>query len=116
LSNPTYLWTIQHKTSGEKKRFIPIVNDSIFDNPVYDSFSFYVSATTESYLNPVVLNLKEGQWYLKIYEQVSTTNLLPELAHDYVYEGTIYVPGEQQQTKPTTYSGGTQPIIYKIYE
>jgi hypothetical protein len=93
-----YLWTIRHKLSNQAWQFIPYRNPSITTYPPsYDVFDIQVEfSQPENYLgtspsDPVNLYLIPGEYYLKIYEQVSSTNLQPSLAYDVVYESTLVV-------------------------
>jgi len=51
-----------------------------------------------------------GEYYVKIYEQMSTSNLDPMLAHDVVQETLLHVVGINQNI-PTTYTGGTDGVF-----
>jgi hypothetical protein len=56
------------------------------------------------------LHLIPGQYYYKVYEQVSSSNLNPNLASDIVNEGMLTVVGTNANN-PTTYSGDTDVFI-----
>ena len=118
LSNPTYLWTIRHKLSAQRWQFIPSVvppaNNTYL--PAYDSFIINTySGTSENFIasgaTQVNLHLLNGEYYLKIYEQLSTTNLNPALAYDVVYEGMIVNNWEINNEEPTVYTGTSEVFI-----
>lgn len=121
LSNPTYLWSMQHKLSGKQWRFIPYRIIPMTDyTPGYDLFCMTVSATTTEHLTGntscglCVVNLYPGEYYLKIYEQVSPSNLNPALSHDVVNETIVNVVGTNQN-EPVTYESGDDIfIIYNV--
>jgi hypothetical protein len=60
------------------------------------------------------VDLYPGEYYLKIYEQVSSTNLNPSLSHDVVNETIVNVVGTNQN-EPVTYESGDDIfIIYNV--
>lgn len=118
LSNPTYLWTIRHKLSAQRWQFIPYkvppANQTYL--PAYDSFIINTySGTAENFIasggTEVNLHLLNGEYYLKIYEQLSTTNLNPALAYDVVYEGMIVNNWEINNEEPPVYTGTSEVFI-----
>jgi hypothetical protein len=118
LSNPTYLWTIRHKLSAQKWQFIPYKVPSSVQGylPAYDSFLIDVySGTAENFIasggTEVNLHLLNGEYYLKIYEQLSSTNLNPSLAYDVVYEGMMVVNWEINNEEPPMYTGTSEVFI-----
>jgi len=65
-------------------------------NPPYDVFVVEIDSTSpERYTGDsgtnVNLHLIPGEYYVKIYEQVSSTNLDPTLSYGVVYEGMMDV-------------------------
>jgi hypothetical protein len=62
--------------------------------------------------NTANLHFYPGEYYIKIYEQQSTSNLNPALSFDVVYETIMNVVGTNQNI-PTSYSG--TPDIFIIY-
>jgi hypothetical protein len=50
-----------------------------------------------------VVDLICGEWYLKIYEQLSSTNLNPALAYNVVQE-TILTVNCYEQNEPVSYT------------
>lgn len=112
LSSPTYLWVLQNAQSGVRTTFIPRnisnVYPSYYANK-YDVFQFntnknqpevfIASGSTDCNIHL----LDNNQYWLGIYEQVSTTNLQTSLAHDkllsslafiFVSETDIYYTGD----------------------
>lgn len=97
LSNPYYLWTIRHKLSNQAWQFIPYREPSTTTYPPsYDLFQLDIfSNMSEVYIGTsgttCNLHLIPGEYYVKIYEQVSSSNLQPSLSYDVVYEGMMVV-------------------------
>lgn len=120
LSNPTYLWSVRHKLSAQTWKFIPyVVPPSISGYlPAYDSFLIDVyEAQPEVFIGSsgtnANLHFLDGEYYLKIYEQLSTTNLNPQLSYDVVYEGMMVVKSNVSDA-PTVYTGTSETFI--IYQ
>ena len=119
LAAPYYLWTIRHKLSNQNWQFIPYREQSITSYPPsYDMFQLDIfSNLPEVYIGTLNstcnLHLIPGEYYVKIYEQVSPTNLNPSQAYDVVYEGMMVVisadPIEQIE-----YSG--TPNTWVVYQ
>lgn len=112
LPSPYYLWTIRHKLSAETWRFIPtrIIPITVGYEPSYDAFEIATfSGSPEVFLGNVNLHLLEGEYYLKIYEQYSSTNLNPALSYDVVYEGMITV--KSTLVPPPAYTGTSEVFI-----
>jgi hypothetical protein len=59
------------------------------------------------------IHLIPGEWYLKIYEQYSTTNLQPSQSYDVVYEGMLIVTSDDP-IGTLNYTGTTEAVI--IYQ
>ena len=119
--NVYYLWSMTHKLSNENKKFLPYrIPPDVNYAPSYDLFTInvdynlpevYTGATSS---NPVNIHLLDGQYYVKIYEQYSSTNLNPQLSHDVVYEGIADVNySGSPQNEIITYTGVTD--VFKIY-
>lgn len=114
--NVYYLWTIRHKLSNQAWQFIPYQVPSITTYaPSYDLFDIGIYLNQPENLignsvNYTNLHLIAGEYYLKIYEQLSPTNLVPSLAYDVVYEGTITVKAEQP-IEEVAYTGTTDIFI-----
>lgn len=119
LSNPYYLWTVRHKLSNQTWQFIPYREQSITTYPPsYDVFQLDIFSTvSEVYIgsSSVTCNLHliPGEYYVKIYEQVSSTNLQPSLSYDVVYEGLMVVLSEDP-IEEIEYTGTTNTwIVYQ---
>lgn len=114
-----YLWTIKHKLSNQSWQFIPyrIVPITSYA-PSYDLFDINVYLDQAEVLIgtsvvPVNLHLIPGEYYLKIYEQVSSTNLNPSLSFDVVYENIITVK-PQTAINEIEYTGTTD--VFVVYQ
>ncbi len=118
LMDPEYLWVATHKLSGRVWNFIPYRIPPTTDyKPGYDLFCINVSQTLPEVLtgstncsNTSTLNFYPGEYYIKIYEQYSNTNLDPSDADDVVYETIMWVIGVNQN-QPITYSGTSDIFI-----
>jgi hypothetical protein len=114
----TFLWTMRHKLSNQSWQFIPYRDPSITFGyePAYDMFDININLSQpENYIgtsssNCVNLHFIPGEYYLKIYEQVSTTNLNPALSYDYVYEGMVVIKSEDP-IQEISYSGTNDVFI-----
>lgn len=115
----TYLWSVRHKLSQEVWRFIPYrdpVNlgyepsKDLFYVSIDDSTPQVFTGSTGTTAN---VHLIPGEYYLKIYEQYSTTNLNPSLSHDVVYEGMLVVESDTPIGQ-IDYTGLTESVI--IYQ
>jgi hypothetical protein len=116
----TYLWTVRHKLSQQTARFIPYREPSLAVGYEPSKDLFYVSIDDSlpevligSPGNNVNIHLIPGEWYLKIYEQYSTTNLLPSQSYDVVYEGMLIVETDSP-IGTLNYTGTTESVI--IYQ
>lgn len=112
----TYLWTVRHKLSNQAWQFIPyqVIPITTYA-PSYDLFNININLTQpEVFIGNSTLSANlhfiPGEYYLKIYEQSSPTNLVPSLAYDVVYEGTITV-NPQTPIQEVEYSGTTDIFI-----
>jgi hypothetical protein len=119
--NVTYLWSMQHKLSGRRYRFIPFrILPATTYPPGYDLFCITIddsipeSLTGNTICGDCNVHLIPGEYYLKIYEQLSTTNLNPQLSYDVVYETIVNVVGTNQNN-PVTYSGTSDGDVFIIY-
>lgn len=117
LPSPTYLWTMRHKLSQRSWRFIPYALPSVVSGyePAYDAFEISSFSGTSEVLigtsaTTVNLHFLAGEYYLKIYEQVSPINLNPATAYDVVYEGMVVV-NSSTPTQTTSYSGTSNIFI-----
>lgn len=117
LSSPYYLWSMQHKLSGRRFQFIPYrIPPSVSYKVSYDLFNLNINETIPQSLTgnttsgTTNVHLIPGEYYLKIYEQVSSSNLNPSLAYDVVNETLVVVNGTNQNN-PISYSGNTDVFI-----
>jgi len=114
--NVTYLFSIMHKLSGQRWRFIPYrIPPSVDYTPSYDLFCINVDFNIpENYIGSICgdcnIHLIPGEYYLKIYEQLSPTNLDPQFSYDVVNETLVNVVGENKNI-PTSYSGTSDVFI-----
>lgn len=119
LANPYYLWTIRHKLSNQAWQFIPYREPSNTTYPPsYDLFQLDIfSNVAEAYIgtsgSTCNLHLIPGEYYVKIYEQVSSSNLNPALSYDVVYEGTLVVLSSDPIDQ-ISYSG--TPNTWVVYQ
>jgi hypothetical protein len=123
--NVTYLWSITHKLTKQNWKFIPFLlpSDSIGYAPSYDLFQINTDFTEPEnfiaigYTQPVNLHLIQGQYFVKIYEQTSTTNLNPSQSYDVVYEGMANVINSNAPyNEIVSYSGTNNNQIFKVYK
>jgi hypothetical protein len=122
LSAPTYLWSVKHKLTNQRWRFIPYqYQTTVPYTPSYDLFSIRVDNTQPEVFtastadNTANLHLIPGDYFVKVYEQSSTTNLNPQLSYDVVYETTARVIGTgNTQNQLISYTGNTD--IFNIYK
>lgn len=115
----TYLWTVRHKLSQQSWRFIPYREPSNLGyEPSKDLFYISVDETIPELLigtsgTSANLHFIPGEFYVKIYEQYSTTNLQPSQAYDVVYEGMMVVE-PADPINQIAYTGNSEVII--IYQ
>jgi hypothetical protein len=119
--NVNYLWSMTHKLTKQNWSSIPFRVAAIVNYaPSYDLFTMNVDYTSPEVFtastsaNTVNLHLEPGQYFIKIYEQCSSSNLNPMLSYDVVYEGTATVNfSGSPQNEIVSYSGG--PQVFKVY-
>jgi hypothetical protein len=123
--NVTYLWSMTHKLTNQNWKFIPYRIPSVTPGyaPSWDLFNINIlSGSTEVFISTgatsnVNVHLIPGQYFVKIYEQQSPTNLNPNLSYDVVYEGIATVFGvNQPQNEIISYTGTPNSNIFKIYQ
>ena len=123
--NVYYLWTMTHKLTKQNWKFIPYLlpaTGAIGYEPSYDQFQIDVdSASSEVFIatgttTPVNLHLIPGQYYVKIYEQASSTNLNPITAFDVVYEGMANVIGTNPAYNDIEVYTGNTNTTFKVYQ
>lgn len=117
----TYLWTMRHKLSQQSWKFIPyrVPPVTVGYEPAYDQFEIETDLSSpEVYIGtsgtPVNLQFIPGEYYLKVYEQYSTTNLNPALSYDVVYEGMVVVNDNVSPITQIAYTGVSDTVI--IYQ
>jgi hypothetical protein len=115
--SPYYLWTMRHKLSNQSWSFLPYRNPPITTyEPSYDLFDININMdAAENYIgtnseNCVNLHFIPGEYYLKIYEQYSSSNLNPSLSYDYVYEGMVVIKS-QDPIEEISYTGTSNVFI-----
>jgi len=114
---PVYLWDMEHKLTGQKWSFIPfrIVPITSYE-PGYDLFCITVddsiphSLTGNTLCGSCNVHLIPGEYYVNVYSQTSTTNLLPANAEELVYQTQGLVVGTNQN-EPVTYEGTSDIFI-----
>lgn len=120
LSNPTYLWSMRHKLTNQSWRFIPYqIPAAVNYTPTYDQFLINIDYNstqvfTGTSANAVNLHLIDGEYFVKVYEQTSTTNLNPAYSYDVVYEAIASVQGTGTTTTQIAYTATTN--VFKVYE
>jgi len=120
LSSPNYLWSLQNAQSGVRTTFIPRnisnVYPSYYANK-YDVFQFDTyKSQPEVFIASGSTNcnihlLDNNEYWLGIYEQVSSTNLQTSLSHDKLLSSLAFIFVSEDDTY---YTGNTTPnnIIY----
>ena len=89
LSSPYFLVRIQSRRTNETKRFILASNLSS-DTGRYDKFTITETSGTEV-LTSGTITMTAGDWWYKIYEQASSTNLNEQVAGTLLEEGILRV-------------------------
>ena len=120
LTGPVcYLWSMQHKLSQQKYRFIPfLVPSTASFNPPYDLFCINIDdsipqvLTGATYCGETNVHLIPGEYDLKVYEQplALSGNTNPQFAYDVVYETLVNVVGVNGYD-PTVWSGTSNTYI-----
>lgn len=120
LSSPTYLFALQNAQSGVRTTFIPRnisnVYPSFYANK-YDVFQFNTNKSEpEEYIASGSTDcnihlVDNNQYWLGVYEQVSTTNLNTGLSHDKLLSSLAFIFVNEDDTY---YTGNTTPnnVIY----
>ena len=115
----TYLWTVKHKLSQQSWKFIPYRQpENLGYEPSKDLFFISVDDSQPevvigSFNTSVNLHFIPGEYYVKIYEQYSPTNLQPSQSFDYVWEGMMIV-NPASPINQIAYTGNSEVII--IYQ
>jgi hypothetical protein len=123
LSSPTYLWVLQNAQSSVKTYFIPrnitTTFPSMYSNK-YDVFEFKTDKSQpevfiSSGITDCNIHLEDNnQYWLGIYEQISTSNLNPLLSNEkllsslafiFVNQSNIYYTGSSSNNNIIYYGG-----------
>ena len=122
LTGPVvYLWSMNHKLSQQKFRFIPyLVPPAYSNNPPYDVFCINIDDSIPQVLTGATscgetnVHLIPGEYDLKVYEQSASLsgNTNPSIAYDVVYETLVNVVGINGYN-PSVWSGTSN--TYVIY-
>lgn len=122
LHNPTYLWSMRHKLTNQTWRFIPYkIPPAVSYNPSYDKFTIDIDFNNPEVFigvssgNTANLHFISGDYFVKIYEQSSPSNLNPQYSFDVVYETTARVmdTSNNNPTELVSYSANTD--VFTIY-
>ena len=87
LSSPYFLASLKSRRTNEVKNFILSSNTGSTDR--YDKFTI-TESVTENLTNSTV-TLTGGDWWYKIYEQTSATNLNPDATTSLLEQGILRV-------------------------
>lgn len=117
LGSPYYLWSMTHKLSGQQFRFIPYhIPPCVTYKVSYDLFNFDIDDSIPQVLTGATMtgqtnvHLIPGEYFLKVYEQTSPSNLNPTLAYNVVNETLVNVVGTNANN-PVSYSGNSDVFI-----
>jgi len=123
LSNPTYLWSLRNAQSDVRTTFIPRNITSTYPSKYANKYDIFEFNTYKDQTEILIttggtncnLHLNDNnEYWLGIYEQVSSTNLDPMKSHDkllaslafiFVNENNTYYTGATQSNN-TIYYGG----------
>jgi hypothetical protein len=123
ISNPVFLWNMVHKLSLKTWNFIPyrIPPNVTTYTPGYDLFSFNIDDSIAEVLTgatgtgQINVHLIPGEYFLRVYEQTSSTNIIPNPDNNYiVYETLVNVVGVNQDN-PIVYATPTDESVFIIY-
>lgn len=107
LTNPYFLVSVKSRRSNEVKNFILGTNLSSATER-YDKFTITETSGAET-LTSAIVTLTGGDWWYKIYEQTSATNLNPDATTTLLEEGILRV----LDTNDTyIYSESTDTYVY----
>lgn len=102
LSNPYFLVNAKSRRTNEVKNFILASNLSSYTTR-YDQFTITETSGTEI-LTSGTVTLTAGDWWYRVYEQSSSSNLNPDNATTLLEEGILRVIDTQDTyiyTEPT---------------
>lgn len=119
LTNPYYLWVMEHKLSSQSWTFVPYrIIPSVDYKPGYDLFSIKVDYTSSEVLTGATstgqtnVHLIDGEYYLTVYETPTETLTIPQ-GDSVVYQAICQVT-TSGDTSPITYTATTS--VFKVYE
>ena len=121
LSSPNYLWVLQNAQSGVRTSFIPENITNVYPSSYankYDVFQFntyknqpeelIASGSTDCNLHLVDNN----QYWLGIYEQISSTNLDSMKSHNKLLASLAFIFVSEDNTYYTGNTTNTNTIYY----
>jgi hypothetical protein len=122
ISNPVFLWNLVHKLSLKVYNFIPFrIPPNTTYLPGYDLFCLNIDNSIapvlsgSTFCGETNVHLIPGEYYLKVWEQTSSTNLTPPLDNNLcVYQTLVNVIGVNQNV-PITYATPSDESVFIIY-
>ena len=120
LSSPTYLWVLQNAQSGVRTTFIPRNITNVYPSYYANKYDYFQFNTNKNQPEVFIASgstdcnihlLDNNQYWLGIYEQVSTTNLQTSLSYNKLLSSLAFIFVSESDTY---YTGNTTPnnIIY----
>lgn len=112
LTSPTFLFDFNSDVTGESVCFIAADLSSYPER--FNEFIITETSGTNIYTSGTITLEPEGQWTYKVYEQTSTSNLIPQNADNYptyLEVGIIRVKGTE-----TNYNKNTNTDEYIVNE
>jgi len=119
MVDPYYMWNMEHKLSGEIFNFIPYrIPPTTNYKPGYDVFNIGIfdnipeSLTGDTMTGQTNVHLIPGEYFLKVYQQMSGNTLQPTTEENVVFQTLVNVVGTNQNI-PVSYQG--EDDIFIIY-
>ncbi len=119
MVDPYYMWNMEHKLSGEIFNFIPYrIPPTTNYKPGYDLFNIGIfdnipeSLTGDTMTGQTNVHLIPGEYFLKVYQQMSGNTLQPTTEENVVFQTLVNVVGTNQNI-PVSYQG--EDDIFIIY-
>ena len=120
LASPTYLWVLQNAQSGTRTTFIPRNITNVYPSNYANKYDVFQFNTNKSQPQELIASgstdcnihlVDNNQYWLGIYEQVSSTNLNTMLAHNKLLSSLSFIFVSEDDTY---YTGNTDNgnIIY----
>jgi hypothetical protein len=113
------MWNMEHKLSGEIFNFIPYrIPPTTNYKPGYDLFNIGIfdnipeSLTGDTMTGQTNVHLIPGEYFLKVYQQMSGNTLQPTTEENVVFQTLVNVVGTNQNI-PVSYQG--EDDIFIIY-